>query len=298
MIKRASLYFFLSLSLACCSTEQLNQTASGVLQATGNDSDQNKQIVSASTKVLSSLAPISYKNERGIGGSVAIDSFANQGALYPDANLQRYVNLVGRTLAKNTTRPEVDFSFAVLQSDVPNAWSAPGGYVFLTSALMKDMRDESELAGVLAHEMSHITEYHMIHMLKRQQFMQGVAEGAQSGSKDVSLEQVTQAADASNQVIFAQGFDQGMEFEADAVGIGVAAAAGYDPDGLTRFLERTGQEHGSTGGGWLSSTHPSTTTRVMKLRELEAKNFAGIEGARADTRFMAYTRGLTTQPAQ
>ena len=82
--------------------------------------------------------------------------------LYNDPQLMKYVNLVGRSLSQSTNRPELDFHFAVLNTSEINAYAAPGGYVFVTRGAIEKMQDESELAAVLAHEMTHINERHVV----------------------------------------------------------------------------------------------------------------------------------------
>ncbi len=82
--------------------------------------------------------------------------------VYDNSRLMKYVNLVGQVIASNTNRPELQYHFAVLNTDEINAYAAPGGYVFVTRGAILKMQDEAELAAVLAHEMTHINERHVV----------------------------------------------------------------------------------------------------------------------------------------
>src|SRR5574337_110854 len=86
-------------------------------------------------------------------------------SLYDNSRLTKYVNLVGQALVQNTSRPELQFHFAVLNTTEINAYAAPGGYVFVTRGAIEKMQDESELAAVLAHEITHINEKHVVREL-------------------------------------------------------------------------------------------------------------------------------------
>src|SRR3989338_3678250 len=82
--------------------------------------------------------------------------------LYEDKNLARYINMVGRSAAQYANRPEIEFRFAILNTDIVNAFAAPGGYIFITKGALRLMEDEAELAGVLAHEVAHVSERHIV----------------------------------------------------------------------------------------------------------------------------------------
>jgi len=266
-----------------CTTTDLKQTAGDVLVATGNDSDENRQIVSASGKVLGSVSPSSPKEERSLGGTIALNSFTTQGSLHPDQDVQEYVNLVGRAIGRRSSRPDLAWRFAVVDREDINAWAAPGGYIFITSGALQVMESESELAGVLAHEITHVTEGHMMKALKRFQFLEGTLEGAQTAT-DEDLSQLNQAVNEANEMLFVRGLGQNNEFEADTLGVELATAAGYDPRGLGTFLRRIGGSN--EPGGWLNSTHPTTTARLQRIDAALAQNgLTEYEGAVQSERF-------------
>jgi predicted Zn-dependent protease len=147
------------------------------------------------------------------------------------------------------------------------------------------MQDESELAGVLAHEIAHVQQRHLVRMIQQAEFMQGVAEGVSAFDRNAA--RYDQALSFGLQTIFEKGLNADMEAEADAFGTELLAAAGYDPSGLLRLLERlnTAPTPETTGLGWLSSTHPSLSSRIAALRTLIDTELSGIEGARVADRF-------------
>jgi predicted Zn-dependent protease len=95
-------------------------------------------------------------------GDAATASFLGAAPLHPDANLQRYVNRVGKWLALNSDRPDLPWTFAVIDTETLNAYALPGGSVIVSSGLLKRLSSESELAGVLAHEVAHVVKRHQI----------------------------------------------------------------------------------------------------------------------------------------
>src|SRR5688572_5332439 len=111
---------------------------------------------------------IAYDEEVALGGAVAVNVVGGHGGLMigdkgtPEYELTRYVNMVGKNLAAQSTRPTLDWTFGVLNSDEFNAFAAPGGYVFVTSGLLKQVENEAQLAGVLGHEIAHITGRHAL----------------------------------------------------------------------------------------------------------------------------------------
>lgn len=271
------------LLLVGCSSTDIQQTTRAGLLIAGEDQTRADQISRSAGQLAGSMAPMPYDTERAIGGSIAIESLATQGGLYPDEDLQRYVNKVGLAISRQTPRRGFPFSFAVVNDEKVNAWAAPGDYIFITAGALRAMRDESELAGVLAHEIAHSTSGHMVRMMRRGQFFQGAIGAAQA--LDDNAQQYTQAVDFGTDVLFNKGLDRDMEYEADLLGIEYAALTGYDPNGLLRYLDRLRQTQGESGGGWLSSTHPPLSDRLERLRAKMRTDLAGYEGARAQDRF-------------
>ena len=144
-----------------------------------------------------------------------------------DAAVHRYVTLVGTLLVKKSTRPNLPFRFIVLDTDGVNAFAAPGGYIHITRGALGLMATEAELAGVLAHEISHVTEKHTIKAIQKNKLVQITAEESITKNPEVWNKLV----DVTSDLVMA-GFGRGEEMESDRDGLAMAEAAGYAPGGL------------------------------------------------------------------
>lgn len=269
---------------ASCTASQLAQVTEVGMVAAGQDPEAARRAGQAAGQVAGSFAPMPFETERAIGGSIALQSLVQQGNLHPSEELQQYVSLVGRSVAEHSSRNGFPFAFAVVDREDVNAWAAPGGYVFVTAGLLKEMEDEAQLAGVLGHEIAHVTQAHMLTTIRRTQRLAGLADLSESAlGEDMST--VRNAVNQGTDTLFNKGLDQNMEFEADLVGMEYAALTGYDPSGIARYLRALQARAGERGGGWLASTHPPLTRRIQRVEAALQTNFAGIEGAVQQDRY-------------
>ncbi|MDT8992069.1 M48 family metallopeptidase [Curvibacter sp. APW13] len=186
--------------------------------------------------------------------------------LHPNANLQRYVNRLGRWISLQTPRPHLPWTFGVLDDEGYNAFAAPGGYIFVTKGLIDRMVDEADLASVLAHEMAHVVgKHHLKAMQKSAQsglLTQALATQVGGGVSGALKEQLLQM----GREVYSRGLDQSDEFEADRVGVVYATAAGYDPYGLLAVLQQLAVTTGDNPAFALTfSTHPATSARLDQL---------------------------------
>lgn len=282
-LQRILLACFAVLTLAACSASELRDVTAAGMTIAGRDAEQTERVSGAVGQVAGSLGPMPFETEYAIGGGIALKSFQERGALHPNDDLQRYVNLVGLSLVRQTARRDFPFAFAVIERDDANAWAAPGGYVFVTTGALRQMETEAQLAGVLAHEIAHVTQEHMVTMLRRSQLFAGLAEGAGAAFQKDSA-RLSQVSDIGTDIIFNKGLDRNMELDADRVGIEIAALTGYNPRGLVEFLDNLGRGS-STNGGWLLATHPPVSRRTEELRRLLNTEFAGVTGADGRERF-------------
>lgn len=280
---------------ACSSTQVGSLTEAGLLAA-GEDPEKARQVGQAAGGVSASLAPMDFETERAIGNNVALKSLATQGRLYPNDAVQRYVNLVGRAVARQSPRPFLPWRFAVVENEGVNAWATPGGFIFITTGALRNMEDEAQLAGVLAHEVAHVTRAHMVNILRLQSGVANAAKGfaAASEMKPEELTQLNALTEAGSDILFTKGYGNKSELEADESGVEFSAAAGYDPSALRRFLEKL-QEAGASEGGWLTSTHPPLGARINALiRQEAAPAYSGLEGVRVEDRFRQQVAPLLT----
>ncbi len=240
----------------------------GLLEQLLNPESKERKILDGATSILSSTGEIDFKSERTIGESLALEAFRRYGMPVNDPALQKYVNLVGLAVARNSLRPEIPYVFVVVDSPLQNAFSCPGGIIFISSALFKTMESEAQLAGVLAHEVAHVAHKHALKSIKRARFFQGVGKitsATMEGDKGKQFEDMI--GDLQN-ILFDKGLDQSMEFEADQSAMETAYRTGYNPTGLLEVLKELKRiEAGSKKKGSWFSTHPPLSERLKKGRE-------------------------------
>jgi predicted Zn-dependent protease len=224
---------------------------------------------------------LSEKDEPALGESVALQA-TNRYPIYQDQNLNKYVTLVGRTVGAASALPNIKYYFAILDTDQVNAFSGPHGFVFITRGALSRMKDESELAGVLGHEIGHICKHHGLNAVRTAATADTAKTLAQSDQRVAGF---TQGADDLGDVIMNKGFSQPQEEEADQEGVKYAIAAGYNPDGYLHFLQRLQAEQGQ--GGHPFGTHPGIADRVKKVQDQIAKSGKGGQGASLQDRFVA-----------
>jgi hypothetical protein len=188
-----------------------------------------------------------------------------------DAAIHRYVTLVGTLLVRKSTRPKLPFRFIVLDTDGVNAFAAPGGYIHITRGALGLMSSETELAGVLAHEISHVTEKHTISAIQKNKLIQIGAE--ESISKNPEL--WNKLVDVTSDLVMA-GFGRGEEMESDRDGLAMADAAGYAAGGLGEFLKRLSERNKTTSGKQgLFASHPEMKERLATLdKDIKEKKYA------------------------
>jgi predicted Zn-dependent protease len=190
--------------------------------------------------------------------------------VYDDPELQRYVNDIGQQLARASHRPNLPWSFTIVDNPAINAFALPGGYIYLTRGLLAYLDDEAELAGVLGHEIGHVTARHAAQAYTRQAqagigltilsiFVPGTAPFADLGAAGLSVLFLRHGREA--------------ELEADRLGVEYGSGAGFDPAGVPRFLATLARVAALSERGvpnWLS-THPDPGTRVVKAEPVAGK---------------------------
>lgn len=285
MIKKTSLPLCLMLAavsiLSACTTTDMGSLAQIGALAAGQDFETAAQIGKATTSMAGAVTPMTLESERSLGGGIAVQAYSQIGKRTPDEELQRYVNLVGRTVAASSQRPEVAYTFAVIDNPTPNAFAGPGGYIFITTGSLRVMKNEAELAGVLAHEVAHVAKKHMIQTYRRASFVSALQESAAAFDKNAA--QYGELVNEATKTLFDKGLDKGFEYEADSVGTEIAVLSGYDPRGLVLFLKKL-ETMTDSKGGWFK-THPPLSERVNKLNVLLAGKLSGETGIEQSERF-------------
>lgn len=202
----------------------------------------------------------SDEEKAALGGKVS-ELVRQRYGVVQDAAVHKYVTLVGRAVAEKTTKPGLPWSFIVLDTDAVNAFAAPHGYIHITRGALALMKDESELAGVLAHEIVHVSEEHTIDALKKNTVKSAAAEQVAGGNGLIEF-----LANAAYNNILDNAYSRGDEGAADTMGITLISKAGYAPQGLGSFLTTLAERNRSaTEKRGLFSSHPEMQARQDKL---------------------------------
>ena len=269
----------LLLSTMGCAGSQSGQSSQqtdliGGLGAALGMKQQKIDLLKKGVGVVQAMEPIGEEEEITLGEAVAVEAFSRFGGEYSNPAWTRYINLVGKTVAEVSDRPTLNYHFAILNSQEQNAFAAPGGYIFITVGLLKTLKNEAELAGVLAHEIAHITQKHMLDAIRRGSLMGSVSELTLTAMKqDPAM--FSSVIDEMTDLLFTKGLDKDKEFEADVVGVEYAYRAGYNPQGLEDYLQTLAKEEGHVESKFFT-THPSTTLRISKIDTL-LKDYSDIK---------------------
>ena len=252
-------------------TSEANNTVplqlAGLLDKLLDPESKESKMLSGAVSLLGSASEIDYKSERTIGESLALEGFRRYGMPVKDETLQEYVNLVGNAVARNSGRPNIPYNFVVVDSPLQNAFSCPGGIIFVSSGLLKTIQSEDQLAGILAHEVAHVGHKHALKSIQRAQFFNGVGKitsATMEGKKGKEFENMI---GGLQDTLFDKGLDQNMEFEADTSAMDTAYRTGYDPNGLVQVLKELKriQSKSTQKGSWFS-THPPLGQRIQNCQ--------------------------------
>lgn len=284
-MKRILLSLLISAALVGCT--QVRNPATGALQYT----------------------TLSQQDEQRLGAEEHPKVLSSFGGAYQGTRAAEYVSEIGQRLAAVSELPDQAFTFTLLDSPVVNAFALPGGYVYVTRGLMALAADEAELAGVIAHEIGHVTGRHTAQRQTQATYAQGasalgVVLGGlflgEAGAKAAA--QVAQTAAPA----WVMSYSRDQEFEADQLGIRYLTRAGYDPRAMATFLGRlqaqaeleaaqAGQSADTDPG--IFASHPRTLDRVARAANEAAKQSPGRRGRDA---YLAAVDGLLygDDPAQ
>jgi predicted Zn-dependent protease len=287
----------LSLAAACCATLPLPALAQdpgkmlgGLLQnmLKPNQGNNSAPAAAANTNDLASLLSQSMEQidepkEIEMGRQLSAVLLGAK-PLHKDVALQRYVNRLGRWISLQSERPNLPWTFAVLDDAGYNAFAAPGGYVFVTKGLIDSVADESELAGILAHEIHHVIAKHHLKALRKSAqaglLTRAIASQLNNNAQGMLSAQLL----ALGREVYSKGLDQGDEFDADRSGVALAARAGFDPYGLVAVLQqlRTAKPDNPVFTLTLS-THPATQVRLDQLEAAMGQRLDALSGKPSPT---------------
>ncbi len=225
----------------------------------------------ANTKQQYDAIHINDQQERQIGEQVSLNLRQRFGVMQDQA-VTKYVTLVGTTLAQASTRPKLDWKFIVLDTDAVNAFAAPGGIIHVTRGLLGFCKNEAELAGVLGHEITHVTEKHAIGFIEKSKVITagtdkvGANEGYAAGL-------VAKATERLGHFLLDNEYSQANEDQSDEIGVQLANKLGYNPHGLQDVLKRLDARNtGRQDKNGMFSSHPATKDRIANVQKIIDKD--------------------------
>ena len=244
------------------------------------------------------LSLISNQQEIQMGQEAAPQFEQEFGGKVDNSSLQQYVNTVGQRVASRSDRTDMPYEFAVLNSDVPNAFALPGGKIFITAGLMSAMQNERELAAVLGHEIGHVAYKHSVKGLQRQLGAQVFIDvvGAVVGA---DKKEAAQAAAKVSGAMLNLRYSRTDEYQADSIGIVYMQRAGYNPWGMVQMLtvlNNLGQSESSFKE--MFQTHPMTTKRVDEARNTVQQKYPGVSAGSEETASGDFLRAKASLPVQ
>ena len=212
------------------------------------------------------------EQEIALGYKSAPEMAAQMGGVSRNAQAVALVQRLGDQLARQSVaaKSPYKFSFHVLaDAKTVNAFALPGGPVFITEGLLRLLKSEAELAGVLGHEIGHVIARHSSERLAKQQLTQGLLGALVVGSGDYTTAQIGQMVGS----MINMSYGREDELEADALGIRIMAEAGYDPRGMIRVMEVLAKASGGSRQPEFFSTHPAPENRAERIKAEIAKRF-------------------------
>ena len=193
--------------------------------------------------------------------------------LVNDPALQAYVNRVGRWVASQSERQDLPWRFGVIDTASVNAFAAPGGFILVTRGLYDMLENESQLAGVIGHEIGHVVRRHHVTMLQKSSAVSAGAKVLQRDNRGAFVNQLI----GNGAEVFTRALDKAAEFEADSLGVVLAIRAGYSPQGLSDVLGKLQARSGSDDAmKLLFATHPAPGERLQRLNDALAPRLANL----------------------
>ncbi|MCP1726479.1 putative Zn-dependent protease [Natronospira proteinivora] len=235
----------------------------------GFDISQLPNLGDASSQIFSP------REEARIGKDI-VRQIRDAGLMLEDPDVEEYIQSVGQHLAAHSSRPGEHYRFFIMRSDGINAFALPGGYIGINAGLILAADTEAELAGVMAHEIAHVTQRHIARQMDAMRgsglatvgaMIAAVLVASQTGNSDAAMAGAlsAQALQMQRQI----NYTRAHEYEADRVGIRILTEAGFDPQGMVRFFEKLHRQTQHTAGAAMPEylrTHPLTSSRITEAR--------------------------------
>ncbi|MBN1808037.1 MAG: M48 family metalloprotease [Planctomycetes bacterium] len=266
-MKRASAFLLLAalcaLSLGC-----LSQMLAGVM---GSDTE-----IGHAARVIGKTADgfrkIPLTEETEYGRSIGAQAFAAYG-LFRCPEAEQYLNLVVSTVGAYSDRPSITYYAAILNEDAMNALSAPGGYVFITWRMLLSLEDESELAGVMGHEIAHVCEKHVLKTMQNVKRKEALLEAVSGGDQNA----FNALMDGIMGGVFGAPASRHQEVNCDRLGSVYIVKAGYNGEGLARALRRIAEHGGDPKGRHYGKLGDRADLALRYQKELGYSDRQGVK---------------------
>jgi predicted Zn-dependent protease len=247
-------------------------------------------------KGVDGVRPIGEAEEIKIGAGLA-GLILGASPLVSDVGQQRYVNQLGQWLALHSERPNLPWKFGIIDTEDFNAFSTPGGYVLISRGLFESMRNESELAGVLAHEIAHAVRKHHLSAIQKDNLTSAATDiGGQAVGGGLAGQLSAQMIKSFKNLLL-RGLDKGDEYEADRMGVVIAARSGYSPYGLVGVLQTLSAAPTDGGFALMTKTHPTPVSRIAQLDAAMGTRLDGLTNVVDDLPSFAAIQNPPVAPA-
>jgi len=206
--------------------------------------------------------------------------------LYADQQLTGHVDEMGQRMGKLSHRAELDWHFKILDASVVNAFAAPGGYIYLTRGILATLNSEAELAGIMGHEIGHVTARHSAQQISKAKMAQFGLTGLSIGLSILGIPGLSSLAELGVGVLFLK-FSRDDEREADSLGVEYATKLGYDASQMAEFFETLKRMESKSDRSGLPSwfsTHPSPEDRenAIRIQSKQMQQKLGLKDAKID----------------
>ncbi len=236
----------------------------GAMAMQKDDVKGSLDATASGVRSMKATRPLTIGEEQALGHEIAREVFLKYGPRVRDHELNMYINLVGKTVAAKSDRPDMNYHFAILKNQAANAFATPGGYIFVTTGLIDRLNSEAQFAALLGHEIAHVAKMHIVGTILRSSMIVNTTTPL-----DQDTEQLRKWAGIASDILFKSGLDKNLEYEADMAAVSYATSAGYNADGLLEFLI-TLQASDGKNESVFSRTHPSLSDRMARLKKMES----------------------------
>ncbi len=260
-----------ALTIGCASVAKIGTS---IAQGEGLiDSTQSRSINRVAEAAEKSFEDIDPEQEYYIGRAVTATILDT----YPPAQdeaLNRYVNLLGQTIALASDRPETfgGYHFLVLDTEEINAFAAPGGFILVSRGLIRCCRNEDELAAVLAHEVGHVAGKDGLRAIKKSRLTSALTTLATEGAANLGSEKLAKLTEEFagsitdiTTTLMNSGYSRGLEKQADASAVSTLRRVGYSPQALVTMLGEM-KKRITPGGAGFARTHPDPSDRIKDIQ--------------------------------